>query len=120
MVAFLGTPINWQVASNGGWPKPRARRPAAASGRQHPLGRVCCRRGHGDDHVQPRPVGHRRVDDRGRHVDPPSQGAQYPLDQIGQLTGREDRRGQLRPAGRPMNTRPGSLTRISSTSGSSR
>jgi hypothetical protein len=52
----------------------------------------------GDHHVQPRAVGQHRIHERGRHVDPPTRGAQHPLHQVGELRGPEDRRRQLGPA----------------------
>jgi hypothetical protein len=51
--------------------------------------------------MQPGAIGHHRVDERLDHVDPPSRRAQHPLDQVGQLPRRQDRRRQLAapPAG---------------------
>src|SRR3954449_6168960 len=51
-----------------------------------------------NDDVQAGSVGHHRVDERLAHVDPPSRRTQHPLDQVGQLTGAEDGRGQLAAA----------------------
>jgi hypothetical protein len=48
--------------------------------------------------VQPRSVGHHRVDERRTHVDPPSGRAEHPLDKVGELPVPEDRRRQLAAA----------------------
>jgi hypothetical protein len=73
----------------------------------------------GDHHVQARAVRHHRVDERRAHVDPPSGRAEHPLDEVGELSVPKDRRRQLLRPRRAMNTRPGSLTQISSIFGSS-
>jgi len=49
----------------------------------------------GDDDVQAGAIGHGRVDEGGRHVDPPSRRAQHPLNQIAELTRGQDGRRQL-------------------------
>ena len=51
-----------------------------------------------DHHVQPRPVGQGRVDERRAQVDAPPAGAQHPLDQLGDLVAGQDQRGEF---GRP-------------------
>ena len=48
--------------------------------------------------MQPRPVRQHRVDERSGQVDPPPGGAQHPLDELGDLCGGEDERGQFRAA----------------------
>lgn len=45
--------------------------------------------------MQPRTVGHHRVDEGLTEVDPAPGGTQHPLDQVGQRLGGQDGRGQL-------------------------
>jgi len=49
----------------------------------------------GDDDVQARAILQRCVDERGREVHASPRAAKHPFDQVPDLVGREDRRGQL-------------------------
>jgi len=49
----------------------------------------------GDHHVQPRPVGQGRINERRREVDPATRGLEHPFDQVAHLVSGQDRVGQL-------------------------